>query len=467
MMAFDAGVSPLLADSQLWRLMTLQDYNTRVVLAGTILLGITSGLVGVYLLLRKRALLGDAISHATLVGIGLVYLWTVMIGQDKTLSVLLIGAAISGTLGGVSVLLLRHFANIREDAALGIVLSVFFGAGVALLSVLQKIKKGNIAGLESFIYGKVVAITGDDVALAAAVLVVVAVIIAALGKELKILCFDIELARSQGWPVMLLDCLLIAMVVAVTIVGLKAIGLIMVIALQVIPAASARFWTHDLKRMLIISGLLGGLSCAVGAMASAVFADMPSGATIVLCGCGFFLLSFTIGTERGVLWTYLHQKNLRRQQEYLHLLRACYEQLESRRALPTSAKASTTELIAIGDVAEVRAWSHRFASKIASELDARGLIVLRRNGDLQLTARGMVQAEEAVREHRLLEMYMMEQAEADVGQADREADYLEHGLLPEHLAELGESVARGTPPPVPPSPHPLKLDKPDQPDGKN
>jgi manganese/zinc/iron transport system permease protein len=464
MMAFGVAVSQLcvFADSPIWRLVTLQDYNTRVVLAGTILLGITSGLVGVYLLLRKRALLGDAISHATLFGIGLAYLWTVLIGQDKTLSVLLIGAAISGTLGGVSVLLLRHFAKIREDAALGIVLSVFFGAGVALLSVLQKIKKGNIAGLESFIYGKVVAITGDDVALAATVLFIVVAIIATLGKELKILCFDIELARSQGWPVMLLDCSLIAMVVAVTIVGLKAIGLIMVIALQVIPAASARFWTHDLNRMLIISGLLGGISCAVGAMASAVFADMPSGATIVLCCCGFFLFSFTFGAERGVLWTFLHQRNLRRQQDYLHLLRFCYEQLESRRALPTSSKANTTELIAIRDVAEVRSWSHRFAFKIASELDYRGLVVLRRNGDLQLTARGMVQAEEAVREHRLLEMYMMEQAEAEVGQADREADYLEHGLLPEHLAELGESVARGTPPPVPPSPHPLNLDKPDE-----
>ena len=105
--------------------------------------------------------------------------------------------------------------------------------------------------------------------------------------------------------------------------------------------------------------------------------------------------------------------------------------------------------------------SHRFAFKIASELDSRGLVVLRRNGDLQLTARGLVQAEEAVREHRLLEMYMMEQAEAEVAQADREADYLEHGLLPEHLAELGESVARSAPPPpVPPSPHPLKRDKP-------
>ena len=456
MMPFDVVDSQLnmLADSQLWRLLTLQDYNTRVVLAGTILLGIASGLLGVYLLLRKRALLGDAISHATLPGIALAFLWTALMGQEKTLSVLLTGAAISGSLGGLSVLLLRHFANIREDAALGIVLSVFFGAGVALVSVLQKFKQGNIAGLESFIYGKVVAITGADVALAATVLFVVVVIIAALGKELKILCFDIELARSQGWPVMLLDCLLIAMVVAVTIVGLKAIGLIMVIALLVIPAASARFWTHDLNRMLIISSLLGGVSCAVGAVASAVFADMPSGATIVLCGCGFFLLSFTFGAERGVLWTYLHQKNLRRQQEYLHMLRICYEHLESRRTLPMSAKANKTEFIAIREVAEVRSWSQRFASKIARELDARGLVVLRRNGDLQLTARGMIQAEEAVREHRLLEMYMMEQGEADVGQADREADYLEHGLLPEHLAELGESVARGTPPPVPPSPHP-------------
>lgn len=462
MTTFDlAGVPCMLADSQVWRLITLQDYNTRVVLAGTVLLGIASGLLGVYLLLRKRALLGDAISHATLPGIAFAYLWTALIGQDKTLSVLLVGAAISGSLGGLSVLLLRHFARIREDAALGIVLSVFFGAGVAMVSVLQKIKQGNIAGLESFIYGKVVAITGDDVSLATAVLVIVTVIIVALGKELKILCFDIELARSQGWPVMLLDSLLIAMVVAVTIVGLKAIGLIMVIALLVIPAASARFWTHDLNRMLMISGLLGGACCAVGAMASAVFADMPSGATIVLCGCVFFLISFAFGIERGVVWTYLHQKNLRRQTEHQHMLRICYEQLEARRLMSGAVKTNRTELLSIGDLAAVRSWSHRFASRIARELDARGLLILRRNGDLQLTARGMVQAEDAVREHRLLEMYMMEQAEAEVGQADREADYLEHGLLPEHLAELGESVARGTPPPVPPSPHPLKLDKPD------
>lgn len=447
-----------IADSHLWRTLSLSDYNTRVVLAGTTLLGIASGILGVYLLLRKRALLGDAISHATLPGVALAYLWTALVGQDKSLTVLLIGAAISGSLGGLSVLMLRHFARIREDAALGIVLSVFFGAGVALVSVLQQFPRGKISGLESFIYGKVVAITGYDVTLAAAVLAIVFTIVVLMGKELKILCFDIELARSQGWPVIALDCLLIAMVVAVTIVGLKAIGLIMVIALLVIPAASARFWTHDLNRMLLVSGVLGGISCAVGALASAAFADYPSGATIVLCACAFFLISFVFGTQRGVLWNFLHQRKLGRQQAYQHMLRICYEQLEAKGALPASSKANTSEVIQVTEVAQRRSWTNRFAMQIAKELDGRGLIVLRRSGDLQLTARGLVQAEEAVREHRLLEMYMMEQAEADVGQADREADYLEHGLLPEHLAELGEKVSRGAPPPVPPSPHPFKPD---------
>jgi manganese/zinc/iron transport system permease protein len=456
-----------LADSQLWRLLTLRDYNTRVVLAGTTLLGIASGMLGVYLLLRKRALLGDAISHATLPGVALAFLWTAISGQDKSLPVLLAGAAISGSLGGISVLLLRYVARIREDAALGIVLSVFFGAGVALVSVVQNLPRGNIAGLEGFIYGKVVAMTGSDVALSAVITLLVLGMVLILGKELKILCFDIEFARSQGWPVALLDCLLIAMVVGTTIIGLQAIGLIMVIALLITPAASSRFWTHDLNRMLAISGLLGGLSCALGAMASALFADMPSGATIVLVSCGFFLLSFALGRERGLLWSWLRNRQLRRQQDYHHLLRICYERLESAGALPGSGKLSLAQTIPLQEIAQQRQWSSRFAAVIASELDARGLIVFRRSNQLQLTLRGVVEAEAAVREHRLLELYMMEQAEAKVGQADREADYLEHALLPEHLAELEGSIFRRANSAIPPSPHPLVSPEPNDPkDGR-
>jgi manganese/zinc/iron transport system permease protein len=444
----------LFAETQLMRLLLLRDYNTRVVIAGTMLLGVVSGVLGVYLLLRKRALLGDAISHATLPGVALAFLLTSLAGQNKSLAVLLVGAAISGALGGVCVLLLRHWAKIREDAALGIVLSVFFGAGVALVSVVQQLPGGNIAGLESFIYGKVVAMTGSDVALAAWANVIVLGTLAAFSKELKILCFDTELARSQGWPVMLLDCMLIAMLVMVTIVGLQAIGLIMVIALLVIPAASARFWTHSLRPMVCISGLIGGMSCAIGAMASALFADLPSGATIVLFACAAFLLSFAFGTQRGQLWAWLRSRRMQRTKEFKHMLRICYERLEAANA-KLGEGASPITNVPIADVAEQRNWGRRFAMRVAMKLESEGMIVVRNSNELQLTPRGMALAEDAVREHRLLELYLMEQTMAEVGQADRDADYLEHGILPEHLAELGERLASNSPSPVPPSPHKL------------
>jgi manganese/zinc/iron transport system permease protein len=188
------------------RALTLSDYNTRVVLCGTVLLGIAAGLTGVYMLLRKRALLGDAISHATLPGVAGVYLWILLAGIPKTLTLLLLGAAISGSLGGLTVLALRHWVRLREDAALGIVLSVFFGAGVALTGiVLHMPGRNEAAGLESFIYGKAASMTISDAWLSGSLALGVLLIIVALSKELKVLCFDIELARSQGWPVLALD----------------------------------------------------------------------------------------------------------------------------------------------------------------------------------------------------------------------------------------------------------------------
>lgn len=445
----------LLADleERLWRLLLLRDYNTRVVLCGATLLGVASGVLGVYLLLRKRALLGDAISHATLPGVALAFLWTALAGFEKSLLVLLAGAAISGALGGVTVLLLRHVAKLREDAALGIVLSVFFGAGVALVSLVEHLPR-RVAGLESFIYGRVAAMTGEDVVLATIVLSLVSLLAVFLNKEMKILCFDVEFARSQGWPVYLLDGLLICMVVATTIVGLQAVGLIMVIALLVVPPASARFWTNDLNKLLILSGLLGGTSCALGAIVSAALANLPSGATIVLISCSFFLISFVLGTKRGTLWQWWHHHQLRRQQDYMHMLRLCYERLESHGITPTVSTINSNPAISLIEILSRRKWSINFARRIANELERRGLMVLRGYDEVQLTSRGLVQAQEVVREHRLLELYMMEQADVEVVQADRAADYLEHGLSPEIVAELGESVQQQQPQ-LPPSPHPM------------
>ncbi len=447
----------LLADG-LWRVVSLQDYNTRIVLMGTILLGIGAGLLGVYLLLRRRVLIGDAISHATLPGVAAAYLWTASAGGDKSLFMLLIGAAVSGSLGGMAVLALRHMARIREDAALGIVLSVFFGAGVALVSLVQQVPGGNAAGLEGFIYGKTASMTSEDVWLNGSASCLVILAIVCFGKELKLLCFDAELARSQGWPVLTLDTLLIFLVVAVTIVGLQAVGLILIIALLVIPAASARFWTHDLNKLLLISALIGAVSCALGTLLSAAYASLPSGATIVLSGCALFAFSFAFGLEGGVVWQVVRRQQLRREQEFQHLLRAAFEILEDSGELPEpTVSLKSSRPIAIEAIGQLRGWTQRDTRLLAQQMAKAGLVVLDRHMQLQLTPRGFLQALGTVRDHRLLEQYMIEEIAAPVGAADRGADYFEHGLLPEHLAWLEHSLTAEGVRALPPSPHQLNV----------
>jgi manganese/zinc/iron transport system permease protein len=443
----------------LWRVISLRDYNTRVVLLGTVLLGIGAGLLGVYLLLRRRVLIGDAIAHATLPGVVLAFLWTASSGVDKSLAILLIGGAISGALGGLSVLALRHLVQIREDAALGIVLSVFFGAGACLLKIATFNSGGNAAGLESFIYGKAASMTSEHVWLIGGALVLVLLSITFLGKELKILCFDATLARSQGWPILALDSLLIGLVVAITIVGLKAVGLIMIIALLVVPAASARFWTHEMRTMLLISAGVGAISCAAGTVLSAVFAKLPSGATIVLCGCACFAVSFAFGRERGVIWYLLRMRQLRIEQEIQHFLRATYEVLESRNTLPSpNGDLKSSEAVGLSVLRSLRHWTIGRSRRLAWRLSKSGLVVT--NGeDVQLTPRGYIQALALVRDHRLIENYMIEEAAAPVNVADRAADYLEHDLQPEHLDSLKRRVSLEQVDGVLPSPHELVIDK--------
>ncbi len=451
-----APLFPVLGDG-LWHAISLQ-YNTVVVLLGTVLLGIGAGLLGVFLLLRRRVLIGDAISHATLPGVAVAYTWTASSGADKSLLVLLIGAAISGSLGGMSVLVLRHLVKIREDAALGIVLSVFFGAGVAMISIVQQTPGGNAAGLEGFIFGKAASMTTEDVWLIAIATFLVIMAILCFGKELKLICFDTELARSQGWPVLTLDTLLIGLVVAVTIVGLQAVGLILIIALLVIPAASARFWSNDLSTLLMISAVIGAASCAVGTLLSAAYANLPSGATIVLSGCGLFAFSFALGRQRGVVWQVVRNRQLRRDQEFQHLLRAAFEVLEDTGELPAPAvDLKSSRPISIAKIRQLRGWSSRHADYLARQLAHAGLVVMDRSENLQLTPRGFLQALATVRDHRLLEKYMIEETSAQVIEADRGADYLEHGLLPEHLALLERSLAADNTPLLPPSPHQLHL----------
>ncbi|HKK17692.1 MAG TPA: iron chelate uptake ABC transporter family permease subunit, partial [Opitutales bacterium] len=214
----------------------MRDYNTRLVVICTMLLGCACGLMGGFLLLSKRSLMGDTLSHATLPGVGIAFIVSVALGMEgKSLPVLLLGAALSGIVGCLAVLLIRNHSRIKDDAAMGIVLSVFFGAGVAVLGLIQEIPEGSAAGLESFIYGKTASMVKGDFQVLIAVTVSVLLLSILLFKEFRLLCFDENFASAQGWPVRWLDVLLLGLVTLVTVAGLQAVGLILIIAFLITP----------------------------------------------------------------------------------------------------------------------------------------------------------------------------------------------------------------------------------------
>jgi len=417
------------------RVILLTDYNSRVVVFGTAMLGCAAGLVGSFTLLRKRALMGDALSHATLPGIGIAYiLATVMGGNGKSLPILLLGATLSGLLGVAAILAIRNLTRLKEDAALGIVLSVFFGAGVALLGVIQNMETGHAAGLEAFIYGKTASMgINDAYSIGGAGLFCILVCLVLL-KEFKLLCFDENFAGADGYPVLLLDMALMSLVVIVSIVGLQAVGLILMIALLVIPAAAARFWTQKLGSMALISAGLGTVSGMVGAGMSALFAKLPSGAMIVLVCTTFFLISLFMGRERGVLIRWYRRFVLNRTIDRQHLLRAIYESIE------TTATAGQAEIqpemaISMAELFSMRSWSQARLKGELFRCQRQGLLGFDGYA-ARLTPTGFQQAEHLTHQHRLWELYLINYADIAASRVDQDADAIEHVLEPEVIQRL-------------------------------
>ena len=408
-----AGRSAQWPTWQQWqRVLSLQDYNTRVVVFGVAMLGGAAGLVGSFTLLRKRALMGDALSHASFPGIMLAFVIATTLGYDgKSLPLLLTGATLSGLVGVGVILWIRNQTHLKEDTALGIVLSVFFGAGVAILGVIQQMETGHAAGLDGFIYGKTASMGGSDAQLIAIASVIAIGGCLLLYKELKLLCFDEAFAGSRGFPVVPLDVVLMSMVVLITIVGLQAVGLILMIALMVIPSAAARFWTEEMWRMMLYAAVLGTLGSVVGATISAVFPRLPSGAMIVLVCSFFFFLSMVFGTSRGVLVRFLRRHRLNRRIERQHLLRAMYELIEPQQGAESfNAKAA----VSIEQLLPMRSWKRRRLLHALRSAEDDQLVRLR-GSETHLTRLGFVEAARLTRQHRMWEMYLI--AYADVAPA--------------------------------------------------
>ncbi|WP_170396507.1 metal ABC transporter permease [Ruegeria arenilitoris] len=298
----------------LWDALSLQlGYNATLVAIGATLLGVSAGVTGTFLFLRKRALVSDAISHATLPGVCLAFMVLVAFGGDgRNLIGLLAGSAISAWIGLLCMNWLTRGTRLAEDAAIGAVLSVFFGFGIVLLTVIQTMGVGRQAGLEGFLLGSTAGMLWADALIIAIGGASTLVLVMIIRRPMTMVAFDPEYAAARGLPVHRIDLAMMGLVMAVTVVGLKIVGLILIVALLIIPPVTARFWTDRSDRVVLLAGLAGGLAGYLGAALSASAPNLPTGPIIVLVSFGFFALSLLFAPVRGVLAAVLQHLRFQR-----------------------------------------------------------------------------------------------------------------------------------------------------------
>lgn len=406
------------------------EYNTAIVLIGTMFLGLAAGVIGCLTLLRGRALLGDALSHATLPGICLAFL----IFERREYSVLLAGAMVSGIIGVTLVTLVPRFTRIKEDAATGIVLSVFFGAGIALSSYIQhSTESGAQAGIDSFLLGNTAGMLFADLMFLASAALAVLVLVLLLYKELKLACFDRDFAAVEGWPVGLLDFAVLLMLTVTTVIGLPAVGVVLMVAMLILPAAAARFWVKGFGALLLVAGVMGLVSGAVGTLISARAGHLPAGPVIVLAGTSVFVVSLLCAPHRGIVAHALVQRRLRRRRLEQSLLRSLYESIET--------EPDRRPAFSVSDLRARRAWNEGTARRILARLRSQG-VVERCGVDWRLTDSGVARAASVVRAHRMWEAYLRKSADIDRDLVDPDAVVIEGVLPPDVVADLEAELAR-------------------------
>lgn len=279
------------------------DYTLRTVTLGTAILGAVSGVLGTFAVLRKQSLLGDAVSHAALPGIGLAFLLT----GSKASLVLMVGAGLAGWLATATVLLVTVSTRVKYDSALALVLSVFFGAGLVLLTFIQRFPNANQAGLDSFLFGQAASLVMGDVIAMTTLGGLALVVLVLLWKEFKLIAFDPEFANSLVLPVRWLDVGLTTLLVIAIVIGLQTVGVVLMSAMIIAPAAAARQWTDNFGSMTLVAMAIGTLSGVGGALLSTSTSNLPTGPTIVICASGVVVVSMLFAPCHGIIWDRLRR----------------------------------------------------------------------------------------------------------------------------------------------------------------
>jgi len=402
---------------------SFQDPNIRFVVIGAILLTASSAIVGSFTFLNKKSLIGDAIAHAVLPGICLGFL----LSGTKNPVFLIGGAFVTGWLSLVAVEFIISRTRLKEDTAIGLVLSVFFGIGILMLTVIQKSGNAAQSGLDNFLFGKAAALVGEDLMAFGTVALILLVTVYLLFKEFTLLAFDKDYAISIGLPVRWISVTLTSLIVLAVVIGIQAVGVVLMAAILITPAAAARFWTDKIRVMIILACIFGAVSGLSGAYISFVAPAMPTGPWIVIVISTIAFVSFFFAPRRGVVSRVIRQRNIRRTIHNENILKALYHLGE--------ADKDFMALRSMEGILSKRKLSHDHLDRVLHRLKRQGYVEPR-DGRWKLTDNGKSRAQRVVKIHRLWELYLTTQLNIAPDHVHDDADTIEHLLTPELEAEL-------------------------------
>ena len=312
-------------DIQEYFSLVFSDYTLRTITLGTAILGAVTGMLGSFAVLRKQSLLGDAISHAALPGIAIVFLIT----GAKDSNILLLGALVSGLIGTFWIRGIIKKTHLKSDTALGLILSLFFGFGMLLLTFIQKQPNANQAGLDKYLFGQAATLVESDVWMMAIVTGICLLVLLVFWKEFKMLLFDADYTKTLGFNTKLIDILITSFIVLAIVLGLQTVGVVLMSAMLLAPAAAARQWTNSLAVMVFLAALFGAFSGVFGTAISASQNNLSTGPVIVLVAAVFVIISFVFSPSRGLLFKQIRLIKNRRDLELHKTLAFMYNIAEN------------------------------------------------------------------------------------------------------------------------------------------
>ncbi len=410
---------------QALRFFSFEDQSVRYALLGSMLLGVSCGLLGSFLVVRKMALVGDALSHAVLPGVALGFLWN----MTKDPIAIFIGATAAGLIGTMVVSWITRTTKLKEDTALGLVLATFFAVGICLLTMFQRLPTGSKSGIDKFLFGQAAAIGTGDLMLMGATTTLSALLLTLFYKEFLVVSFDAVFARTIGLPVRLLQETLMLLLAFAVVVALQAVGVVLVSAMLITPAAAAYLLTDRMHRMLWIAAIFGLLSGAIGAFFSFLGNNLPTGPFMVLGASSLFALAFLFGPRHGIVPRWWRHRCRRQRIGRENTLKALYHVLEGRNFVD--------EVVTIEELATRRRATLEEAREEIAGLEHHELVSFDSpRGTIHLTPEGWRQASSVVRNHRLWELYLTARANFPPDHVHDNAEEIEHLLGEEAVRQL-------------------------------